>query len=178
MAFIDQRNQPCRVDMSVNLGRRNVGVAQQGLEYPQVRASFEKMGRKGMAQDVRTEFLRIQAASHSKFPQKLEQAYSAEVLAPRREEISSIVRPHFEPFREDKDGPLAYRHHSRLTALPHDSEEWRVTGHCRQRKRNELAGAQARTVKKFEQSQQANCFWPSTFRFLFRLIEKPVDFLM
>ena len=53
MARVDQLNQPRRVDMRIDFGRRDIGVPQHRLQRAQVSAAFEQVRRKGMAQDVR-----------------------------------------------------------------------------------------------------------------------------
>ena len=45
--------QPCRVDVGVDLGRRQAGVAQQFLERTQVGAAREKVRREAVTQGVR-----------------------------------------------------------------------------------------------------------------------------
>lgn len=44
--------QPVGGDMGIDLRRRDVGVAQQGLDHPQVSAAFQQVGGEGVAQDV------------------------------------------------------------------------------------------------------------------------------
>ena len=50
--------------MRVNFGRGNIGVAQKSLDHPQVGAMGQKMGRKGMSQDMRRDPRRRDAGQY------------------------------------------------------------------------------------------------------------------
>ena len=58
MACVDQFDQPCSVDMGVNLGGGDVGVTKQGLQNPEISSSRQNVCRKRMAKYVRTDPLR------------------------------------------------------------------------------------------------------------------------
>ena len=45
--------EPCPLDMGIDLGGRNVGVAEHRLDGPQICAMIQQMGREGMPQHVR-----------------------------------------------------------------------------------------------------------------------------
>ena len=47
--------------MGVDLGGGDVGVAEQGLDHPQIRAALQQVGGEGVAQDVRADPGRIDA---------------------------------------------------------------------------------------------------------------------
>ncbi len=49
MVFLVHLLQPFPGDMGIDLGRRDVGVAQHGLDRPQVRTVVQQVGGKGMA---------------------------------------------------------------------------------------------------------------------------------
>jgi hypothetical protein len=49
MRRFDGTSQPAAGNMGVDLCRRNVGVAQQCLHAPQVRAAFDEMRRERMS---------------------------------------------------------------------------------------------------------------------------------
>ena len=55
MAAVDQLDQPCGVDVRVDLGGSDVGVSKQGLKHPEVGASSQQMGCKRMAEYVRAD---------------------------------------------------------------------------------------------------------------------------
>jgi hypothetical protein len=76
MARIYERHQPGAVYMSVNLGRRDVSMAEQGLEHAQIGPALQQMRRKGMAQDMRADLFPVYAGSHRQFAQYLEQSYA------------------------------------------------------------------------------------------------------
>ncbi len=40
MALIDERDQPGRIDMRIDLGGGDIGVAEQHLENPEIRTPF------------------------------------------------------------------------------------------------------------------------------------------
>src|SRR4051812_28507646 len=48
-------HQPLRVHVRVNLGRANVGVAQELLNHPEVGSAFQQMRCKRVTQHVRTD---------------------------------------------------------------------------------------------------------------------------
>ena len=76
MKIAHQFFQPLFQHVSVNLGRRNVGVTEQGLDHAQVRAVVQKVTGKSVSEDMRTEPRRLNSAGRS---QRLELA--CEVLA-------------------------------------------------------------------------------------------------
>ena len=53
MELVVHLAQPLARDVGVDLGGRDVGVAQHGLQRPQVRAPLEQMGGEGVAEHVR-----------------------------------------------------------------------------------------------------------------------------
>jgi hypothetical protein len=60
--------------VGVDLGGADVGVAQQGLDHPQVGAAFQQVGGEGMAQDVRTDLLAVDAGGDGGVFQQLRNA--------------------------------------------------------------------------------------------------------
>ena len=58
MALIDQFNQAGAVDVRVNLRRRDIGMAEQGLEGSEIGAARQQVGRERMAQDMRADPVR------------------------------------------------------------------------------------------------------------------------
>ena len=55
MPAVDQLDQPCAVDVRVDLRRRNVRMAEQRLDHAQVRSAREQMRRESMPQNVRAD---------------------------------------------------------------------------------------------------------------------------
>ena len=53
MMLLVQLLEPFAGDMGINLGGRNVGMAQQELHYAQIRAVVEQVRGEGMAQHMR-----------------------------------------------------------------------------------------------------------------------------
>lgn len=66
MQIAHQALQPLIHDMRIDLRRRNVGVAQQGLDHPQISAVMEKMTGEGMAQHMRADETRRQSGDRRK----------------------------------------------------------------------------------------------------------------
>ena len=48
-------------DVSVDLGRGNIRMAQEGLHAPEVGAALDQMGGEGMSQNMRRQAVRIEA---------------------------------------------------------------------------------------------------------------------
>src|SRR5574341_270768 len=80
LAAFPRMKAPVRVlesgagDMSVDLRRRNVGMPEHRLHGAQVGAAFEQMGREGVAQRMRADFLinpRGQGIAANQFPKAL-----------------------------------------------------------------------------------------------------------
>ena len=80
MRLIDQFDQPLAVDMGINFGGGNVGVAKQGLERAQIRAAFQKMRCKSVTQNVRTDPLGWNASPDRHLPDQLKQAHAAQMF--------------------------------------------------------------------------------------------------
>ena len=53
MRFIVNLGEPLKIEMSVHLGRAQIGMAEQFLNSAQITAGFQHMGGKGMAQSMR-----------------------------------------------------------------------------------------------------------------------------
>ncbi len=53
-------------DMGVDLGGGDIGVAEHGLHASQIGAALDQMGGEGVAQDMRRQFLRIDACLDGK----------------------------------------------------------------------------------------------------------------
>lgn len=58
-------------DVGVDLGRGDVGVAEQGLDDPKVRAAFQQVGGEGVAQDVGADLLAVDAGGDGRIVQQL-----------------------------------------------------------------------------------------------------------
>lgn len=52
VVLLHQLLQPFRENVGVDLGRRDIGVAEQGLQAAQISAARQEVGRKGVAQAV------------------------------------------------------------------------------------------------------------------------------
>jgi len=57
MPRIDELHQPGAVHMGIYLGRRDVGMTEQGLEHAKVGAAGEQVRRKGVTKNVRADSL-------------------------------------------------------------------------------------------------------------------------
>ena len=71
MAIIYQLNQAGAIDMRIDLGRADVAMPQQGLQGSQISPSFQKMGRKGMTQDMGADMRGMNTGHDRKFPDDL-----------------------------------------------------------------------------------------------------------
>src|SRR5690348_1362400 len=90
MTRVDQFDQPSAVDMRVNLGRRDVRVAEKRLENPQVRAAGQQMCRERVAEHVGADALRRNASVTGHLPNDLEEANAAEVRLPAWEQPQAL----------------------------------------------------------------------------------------
>ncbi len=86
MARIHQLDQPSSVHMGVNLGGGDVGMAEQGLQNPEISSSRQKVCGKRMAKDVRTDPLRCDPSIRCHLPDQLEQPHAAQMLLAAREQ--------------------------------------------------------------------------------------------
>ena len=58
MVLLDCLPQSRPHDVRVNLGRRDVGMTEHRLYAPQVRSTFQKMGREAVPDNVRSQVLK------------------------------------------------------------------------------------------------------------------------
>ena len=65
MAAVHQLDEPPRIDMGVDLGGRDIGVAEQHLNGAKIRAALQQMGREGVAKDMRADPLRRDSGATS-----------------------------------------------------------------------------------------------------------------
>ena len=72
VTLVDQRNQPCRIDVGIDLRGRDVRMAQHCLQRTQIGAPFEQVSRKSMAQSMRPDPVRRHARSGGKAFHNLE----------------------------------------------------------------------------------------------------------
>ena len=70
--FVDKPDEPRSIDMRIDLGGRNIGVAQQCLQCAKVRPALKQMRCKGMPQDVRTQLFGGQIGTNGQILQYLE----------------------------------------------------------------------------------------------------------
>ena len=52
MVLLDRLREPRPHDVRINLGGRDIGMAQHGLDTAQVRSAFEKVGREAVPDHV------------------------------------------------------------------------------------------------------------------------------
>jgi hypothetical protein len=53
MVCVDKRLQPLLQNVRINLGRRNVSMAEELLNGPEISTTIEKVARKGVTQNMR-----------------------------------------------------------------------------------------------------------------------------
>lgn len=71
MSFVNQRHEPRAIDMGVDLGGRDIRVAQHRLQHAKIRPALQKVSRKRMAQDVRAHLFMSDSGSPGQFAQEL-----------------------------------------------------------------------------------------------------------
>ena len=157
MPRVHQLDEPRAVDMRVDLRRRDIGVAEQRLEYAQVRSARKQVCREGVTKHVRAHTLRANSGIGGHGPDDLEQADAAKVLFSARKQPDRPSGSDFQPSgnrrfgaRGDWDKPilgsLAAYHHERLPGP-----------HCAAGKANKLSRAKARPVEQFQQREISHC---------------------
>ncbi len=65
MILFNQRGQTCVCHVGIDLGGRDIGVAQHNLHRAQVRPTLNQMGCKSVTQNVRAHFFGIKACRHA-----------------------------------------------------------------------------------------------------------------
>src|SRR6266851_7855966 len=90
MLVLHQRSQLFWNDMGVNLGRRDVCMAQHELHATQIGAGLQQMTGEGVAQHVRRDARGIDASGQRRFLQELGKTLTCEMpgSATRRKEIA------------------------------------------------------------------------------------------
>jgi hypothetical protein len=96
VVLVDHLAQAVGGDVGVDLGRGDVGVAQQGLDDAQIGAAFQQMGGEGVAQDVGADPGRVDAGVDRRLIQLLgETARRQMALGAGRGEQPRTVGPFF-----------------------------------------------------------------------------------
>ena len=105
VSCIDQFDQTRRIDMCVDLGSGDIRMAQQGLEHPEVGPAGKQMGRKRVAQDVRTDPIRRNTGQSGHAAYKLKKPHPAQMRLPAREEPGTGSIDMRQPFLHGFSGP-------------------------------------------------------------------------
>ena len=79
MPAVDQFDQPCGIDVGIDLGSRNVGMTEQRLQDTQVRSSSQQVGRERVPQHMRADAVGGDPGQCRHAANQLEQANAAEV---------------------------------------------------------------------------------------------------
>jgi len=102
MAILHQRSQLFRHDVSVNLGRRDVGMTQHELHATQIGAGFQQMTGEGVTQYVRRDARGIDAGDQRRLFQKLGETLTCEMPGSAARRSSNCVPRRTRP---PPDGP-------------------------------------------------------------------------
>ena len=92
MGLVVDLGESLEIEMGVDLGRGNIGVAQQLLHCAQIARRFQQMGGKGMAQHVRMKF-DVDTVGHTPVRETALHAARAEALAAVIEEQRGLLTP-------------------------------------------------------------------------------------
>src|SRR3546814_7692641 len=94
MPLVDQLDEAAAVDMRVNFGRRDVGVAEHQLQRAQIGAAFEQVRRKGVAQHMRADRGRVDPGARGELAQHLEQSHARDMRRSEEHtsELQSLMR--------------------------------------------------------------------------------------
>ena len=106
MAAVDQFDQALAVDMGIDFGRRDVGMAEHQLQRAQVRTAFEQMGGKGVAQHMRADGSRIDPGAAREVTQHLEQPDARDMALARRKQPGRTVGEQLKPANERAAGAI------------------------------------------------------------------------
>src|SRR5690606_3252215 len=117
MPRIDQRDEPGRIDVRIDLRRGYVGVTEQRLQHAEVRPSLQEMRRKGVPQHVWADLRRIEPGPRRQTLDELKQADARQVFTAGGEQIAPAGGPNFQPPRQRLARAGRDRHHALLRAL-------------------------------------------------------------
>ena len=151
------RPQALLGDVRIDLGGRNVGVAQHVLKGPQISPACQEMGCEGMTQGMRTDLLvnghLLDVLFHD-LPQRLPAEpvggavdEQGRRLAPLGELGASGKQVILQTFRRH----LSHRHESFLVALAAHQDDIGGSVHVSEVQGRHFAGTQARAVEEFQQ---------------------------
>ena len=143
--------------MGVDLGRRDIGMAEQHLHRPQVRPALQQMGSEGVAQHVRADPLGRDAGVGGKLADQLIEAHPAQMLLAGREQPERVARHGRGMLGHGVARAIGDRHQPLPLALPTQDQERLVRLHCIARQGDELGGAKTRAVEQFDESGEAKC---------------------
>src|SRR5947209_7216533 len=155
MAAVDQFDQAAAVDMGVDLGGGDVGMAEQELERAEVGAAFEQMGGEGVTQHVRTDPIGRDAGGGGELADELVEADTAQMLLSRRKEPEGIAGHQGRPFGDGCAGAVGDRHEPFLGALAAQNQEGLVRPQCVAREGDEFGRTEAGAVEQLDQSREA-----------------------
>jgi len=156
MAAVHELDQPPRIDMRVDLRGCNIGVAEEKLNRTQVGAAFEKMGREGMAKDVRADPFRRNSCVRRNLSHQLIEADTAEMLLAGREEIDGVARNMSGPFGDGGSGPVRDRNQTFAPAFATKDKKRLVGRNGIPRKRNQFGCPEPRSVEQLHKRCESN----------------------
>src|SRR4030095_1255152 len=111
------------VDVCIDLGRRDVGMPEQRLEHPKVRAAREKGRRKGVSQNMRAHSVRRDSSVRGHLPDDLEQPHSADMALFAWEQPQTFVGDVLAPGGDRRFGARGDRDEALLAALAAEDQE-------------------------------------------------------
>ena len=158
MARIDQRHQPRRLDMRIDLGGGDIGMAEQGLKHPQIRPTFKQMSGKGMAQHVRADGGRIKPDARRAPSATGTAAPGSAACHPSTKEIARgrQAGAQRDPARQCSSARAPTGTSRVVPPLAGDGQKRRITRHRHQRQRHQFARAQARSIEQFDQRKASH----------------------
>ena len=180
----DDRLQPLRLDMGVDLGRRNIGMAEHLLQRAQIGTAGEQMAGKGMAQTVRRQGAGIEPGRRGKaFEFERRNVAASDDPARHGKETATDRCPCPRPRLLEITGDDPRRSRGLIGTsrsrppLPLMVRKRRIGGCRLDRQPDQFRDAQARAVDEFEQAMQplapANpCLPSATCRIALRRLEQ------
>ena len=180
MAGIDQFHQPAAVDMRIDFGGRDVGMAEQRLDRAQIGAAFEQMGRERMAQHVRADPRRIDPASAAELLDQLVETDAANMGPAGRKQPLAVCGDVRTPQRRGGAGTIRDRHQPLAPALALQDQIGPVGRDRAQRQRDQFGRSEPGTVEQFDQCRETEVEgqWRFDRQPALEFGKQPVDIVM
>ena len=159
MRLVVNLGEALEIEVRVDLGGSQVGMAKQFLYRAQIAAGFQHMGRTGVAQGVRVQAA-VQPVFNRPAPQALLYAAGADagpaaVDEQRRFPVRAVLGSGIQPRAQDRGGLLTNRHDTGLASLADYPRLAAAKIEVLQVESDQLGQAQRRRIHQFHHGEIA-----------------------